>query len=304
MKILKKISISMVFLSIFCMFVACSQIENIDNDREKRNSLAQVLVPVASEEKVIVGNVVQIDISNVSQGYFMVKYNGDNKKIKMQVNKEGSPTYTYDLEKMSEFETFPISQGNGTYSLTINENIQGNTYAIADTMQFDVELESEILPFLYPNKYVKFDKSTRAISIGEEISKNAYSDLDVIKLVYDYAVGEIDYDYESVENVTSFYIPNVDNVLESKKGLCFDYAALMTVMLRTQRIPTQLVIGYAGDEYHAWINVYTKETGWIYAAIEFNGTQWTRLDPTFADTSNQSTGYIDKETSYHAMFYY
>ena len=41
-------------------------------------------------------------------------------------------------------------------------------------------------------------------------------------------------------------LPSVDETLKTKKGICFDYAALMTAMLRSQGIPTKLEIGYQG----------------------------------------------------------
>ena len=48
-----------------------------------------------------------------------------------------------------------------------------------------------------------------------------------------------------------------------EKGICFDYAALMTAMLRSQGIPTKLEIGYSGEVYHAWISTYIDEIGWV-----------------------------------------
>ena len=66
------------------------------------------------------------------------------------------------------------------------------------------------------------------------------------------------YDYDKAATVSSGYLPVVDTVLDSKTGICFDYAAVMASMLRSQNIPTRLEIGYAGDAYHAWISVYVK----------------------------------------------
>jgi len=77
-------------------------------------------------------------------------------------------------------------------------------------------------------------------------------------------------------------------VLERKKGICFDYAALMAAMLRSQNVPCKLVVGYAGEVYHAWISVWTEENGWIDGMIFFDGHAWKRMDPTFA--SSQSGG--------------
>ena len=63
----------------------------------------------------------------------------------------------------------------------------------------------------------------------------------------------------------------------------------MTSMLRSQRIPTRLEVGYAQDAYHAWISVYTEETGWLNGIIEFDGNVWTLVDPTFgANTSDKA----------------
>ena len=66
-------------------------------------------------------------------------------------------------------------------------------------------------------------------------------------------------------------IEDIDEILNSGTGICLDYAAVMTGMLRSQRIPTRLEVGYAQDAYHAWISIYTEETGWLNGIIEFNG---------------------------------
>ena len=62
----------------------------------------------------------------------------------------------------------------------------------------------------------------------------------------------------------------------------------MTGMFRSQGIPCKLVVGYAGTTYHAWISVWSEDTGWIDGAVYFNGTSWQLLDPTFAATSSSS----------------
>ena len=69
-------------------------------------------------------------------------------------------------------------------------------------------------------------------------------------------------------------LPNVDETLKTGKGICFDYAALMTSMLRSQRIPTKLEVGYAGETYHAWISTYVDDKGWVDDIIEFDGKDW------------------------------
>jgi len=120
-------------------------------------------------------------------------------------------------------------------------------------------------------------------------------------------VKNITYDTELAENVKSGYLPVLDKVLESKKGICFDYAALMTGMLRSQGVPCKLVVGYAGTIYHAWISVWTEETGWIDGAIFFDGSSWHRMDPTFASSNNKSeaiNSFISNDVNYTAKYFY
>ena len=98
---------------------------------------------------------------------------------------------------------------------------------------------------------------------------------------------------KNAKTVTSGYLPNVDTILQSKKGICFDYAAVMATMLRTQGIPTKLVVGYAGSAYHAWVSVYINEIGWIDNIFYFDGKSWVRMDPTFASSGNSSASIMN-----------
>ena len=62
----------------------------------------------------------------------------------------------------------------------------------------------------------------------------------------------------------------------------------MSAMLRSQRIPTKLEVGYSGDVYHAWISCYVDEIGWVDNIIEFDGKNWSIMDPTLAANNSAS----------------
>jgi len=92
--------------------------------------------------------------------------------------------------------------------------------------------------------------------------------------------------------------------MDTGKGICLDYASLMTAMLRSQGIPTKLEVGYAGDVYHAWISVYLKEQGWVDDIIEFDGKSWTLMDPTLASANDKkSAGKYMKDSSHYTVMY-
>ena len=68
----------------------------------------------------------------------------------------------------------------------------------------------------------------------------------------------------------------IDEVIETKRGVCQDYAHVMIAALRAARLPARYVSGYilthppegqprlvGADASHAWVSVYAPEVGWI-----------------------------------------
>ncbi len=271
---------------------------------ENRSNEPKCLTPVAGGETILGEGGLTVDISNSSDGYLYVKNSGENDDIKIQLACNDSITYTYIIPKGDS--VIPLSLGDGTYSVIAYEGMgEPGMYATDFAENINVAIGDQFLPFLYPNCYVQFDINSDVVKLGKELAAGKESDIEVIAAVYDYVVKNITYDHERAETVKPDYVPSVDMVLKEKKGICFDYAALMAAMLRSQRIPTRLEFGYAGDAYHAWITSYIEDEGWINGIIEFDGVDWTLMDPTFAanagskkiknfigDGSNYTTKYI------------
>jgi transglutaminase-like putative cysteine protease len=157
---------------------------------------------------------------------------------------------------------------------------------------------------LYPNQFCNYNSSTKTVKTGDELVAGISDTIEKVEAIYKYAVDNITYDYQKAKTVQSGYLPKVDDTLKTKKGICFDYSALMTTMLRTQNIPTRLEVGYVGEEYHAWISVYIKDMGWVNGIIEFDGTNWNLMDPTFASTSKSPKDYITKNSKYLTKYVY
>ncbi len=259
-----------------------------------------VRTPIASGSVTYGNDKVTIDASHTDQGYIMIKYTGGNSKIKVQVTK--GTTYTYNLNARDTYEVFPLTEGNGSYSVKVFENISGNQYAQACSQNIQVSLENQYTPFLYPNQYVNFNQNSNAVAISNQVAAGAGEEITVVTNVFNYVVENLTYDYDKAATVQSGYLPNVDATLASRNGICFDYASLMTAMLRAQNIPTKLVIGYTGDLYHAWISVYLKNQGWVDDIIYFDGSNWSLMDPTFASSGGLSFGAGD--SSYQAKYAY
>lgn len=277
-------------ISLIALF-GLSNLKNVD---------AIVRVPVAQELSTFKNNKLTIDYSNANQGYIMVKYNGDNSKVKIQVTKD--TTYTYDVLNKGNYETFPLSEGNGNYSVKVFENISGNQYAQAGSQNVSVTLENEFNPFLYPSQYVNFVEGSQSTILSNSLKGESV--MATVTNVYNYVVDNISYDNVKASNVQSGYVPNNDNTLASKNGICFDYASLMCAMLRVQDVPSKLIIGYQGSQYHAWISVYSNETGWIDNVISFDGVNWVLMDPTFASTGGRQYGNCSASGGYTMKYNY
>ncbi len=249
-----------------------------------------------------------VDASNAAEGYLLVSYTGGkNVRVKAQVTREKGTAYTYELSNRGAVEILPLTEGSGMYTVRIFENIGGSRYATACSYQLEVSLRHDSLPFLYANQYVNFTGDGAAAKKAAELAAGKKSDFDKMSAFYDFVVGGFSYDYELAKTVRSGYLPDVDAVLQRKKGICFDYAAVMAAMLRSQNIPCKLVIGYAGETYHAWLSVYLEGAGWVDKAIYFDGNVWKRMDPTFASTGKRSASinqYIADDANYSQKYVY
>ena len=265
-----------------------------------------MLLPVASGKAVQSGKGAEIDYSNVKDGYVMVRFAAANSK-RLRVVVQGPATkYTYELPT-GQWVTYPLSDGNGSYKITAYQNTTGSKYAQLTSVSFQVTLSDEFAPFLRPNQYVNYEGATNSIALAAQLTANISKPLDKVAAVYNYVVKNLTYDKAKAASVQSGYLPDLDSVLAAKKGICFDYAALMTGMLRSQGVPCKLVVGWAGTAYHAWVSVWTAETGWVDGAIYFDGTTWNRMDPTFASSGNSSANimqYIGNGSNYTTKYLY
>ena len=327
----KTISVILTALMLFGGLAGCSQNGTVDihnpdaaqtpDDDGTSMDFAQEMVPLTASPAVFAISMpsapgsstrknakAEIDYSNIKDGYVMVRYlQKTNKELRVIVKGPSAVQYTYTLKSNGDYEVFPLSDSNGSYTVGVFEQIEGTRYSTANSATFTVSLNDEFAPFLRPNQYVNFKTDSKTVAKAAELVANAKDLTGKISAIYNYVVSNLTYDRELAATVKSGYLPDVDAVLAKGKGICFDYAAVMASMLRSQGVPTKLVVGYAGDRYHAWINVFSEETGWINNAIFFDGKEWKLMDPTFASSAGQSAAvmeYIGDGTNYTTKYLY
>jgi len=247
----------------------------------------KVLVPSADGEEVIGNHPVTLDVSNLEQGYMIVQTDTSASRANVQLTGPDGVLYSYFIGSGEE-AVIPFTSGDGSYQVLCYEQISGDKYAALYSSTLEVTLENPYLPFLYPNQYVNFSPESEACILAQTMLPEDATDVDALDEIYNYVTSHVTYDEEKAQTVEAGYLPDIDETLRTGKGICFDYAALITAMLRARDIPCKLQIGYTSDIKHAWIDVYIRSKGWVNEAISFDGETWTRMDPTFESNSEDA----------------
>lgn len=207
-----------------------------------------------------------VDFELSSQGIVrVVSYRDPNLKLKVMIQK-GDLKYTYNLKSTGTYFNFPLQMGDGNYTVKIYEHVTGTKYKVIYTESKTVDILDENAVYLLSSQQVNWDKNDRAVILASKLTEKKFSQKDKILSIYEYVIRHVDYDYEKIKTLSYDYIPQADAVLEDGKGICYDYAVLLAVMLRSQGIPTKLIKGYSTftSEYHAWNEIYlAQENRWI-----------------------------------------
>lgn len=220
------------------------------------------------------------DTAKLSSGIVSVSCNaGAGSKLKVIVEKNGRKII-YDLKNNGTNESFPLQMGDGSYKVSVLKNIEGNKYQYISTENVKLDLTDDNLVYLASVQNINWNYSMSAIKKAEELTKGLTTDSQKINAIYTYMVSSITYDYDKLSKLSYDYLPNIDIIVSSGKGLCYDFASTFAAMLRSQGIPTKLLKGYSVNVsgYHAWNEVYNSETG-----------KWMTVDSTY-DSQMKAAG--------------
>lgn len=249
---------------------------------------------------------VTLDTSHIHDGYLMIQNQSTAPRIAVRIHRLGDDqTITHLLRASDDFVTLTFTRGSGMYLVDVLEDAGDNMFAPLMSEELEVTLVNELWPFLMSNRYVTFHEQANAIQLAAQLAEGRRNELEVIEAIYNWIITNIAYDHDFAEEVTSGmvneYVPNIDVTLASGMGICFDYAALMAAMLRSQNIPTRLEIGFAGEVFHAWVSVYARDSGWLHA-VAFNPGEWSLMDPTFTASDPGMQAFVGDGSNYHVLF--
>lgn len=285
-----------------CIFVTgCSSSQEYPTDypQSPAQQVSEILWPQSPGVDVLTDSTyAMVDMSNVSQGYVTARLLSSASKIKLQISKDDKK-YNYDLTS-SDYTAFPLQMGNGIYTIKILSQIEGTKYAVVSSTQKEVTIQDEFSVYLYPNQVVNYGPDSIVVNKSFELTKDDKDDLTRIYHLFEYTVDVLDYDYEKADYVSDTYVlPDLTQAIENGSGICFDYASLLAALCRVQGIPARVIVGWTDIEYHAWVEIYLENEGWINPKVYFAKKDWSLVDPTFSDSGN-----ADYTGKYEEVYHY
>ena len=232
--------------------------------------------------------IASLDTRHIESGILSVQYNTSNLPATKIMIENGTERKFYNLHADRTEESFPLSLGNGEYTISFLEHISGNQYRPFKTELLQVDIKNESGIYLSSVQEIRWDEDMAAIQKAAELTDGMTSDLEKTIAVYEYIVQNISYDYDKIALLTSSYLPDINSIFAENKGICYDYASLFAAMLRSVGVQARMAKGYAPGvtEYHAWNEVFV-------------GGQWRTLDTTMDAAYWQAGRSVDmfKETA-------
>ena len=202
-----------------------------------------------------------VDTSEIDSGIIIVNNtNNDVKVNKVRVIND-EVIYTYDYKSAMRI---PLQSGNGVYQVILYSLVGGNKYKQVAIDEVDYNVDDGVQVYLQSNQMVNWNESMKAVKKASELTKSLKTDSKKVTVIYNYIVNNYTYDQKKADTVKSGYIPSIDDIYTSKKGICYDYSVLFAAMLRSVGIPAKVLMGTSTnvDVYHAWNQVYLNEK-WI-----------------------------------------
>ena len=251
---------------------------------------------VALSVHVLAANDTTIDVSTSSEGYFTVFYQEDaSLKMKVGVTFQGKTNYyNYTPGTVS---TYAFAEGNGNYTISLYRNLSGTTYRKVTSVTANVKFENELTPYLISTTEITFSAEDAVGKKAAELCSGLTDDASKIVAIHNYIAKNFKYHFVLAAAITNGtvknYVPNTNELMETQRGVCYDFSALFAAMCRSQGIPCAMAKGYYGSDYHAWNMIYLDDA-WI--AVDLTASISHRL--IWADELSDCTVSLENYSKY------
>lgn len=193
------------------------------------------------------------------------------------------------VENFTFDDSFYLRFGPGTYEVTLSvpeiKEKNSDYFRYYGFAKFEVESEGEDKRDLLPSRGVQSD-APQIKELADELTGGIAGDRDKAKAIYDYVAKNVSYDVEKLETDNFSWDDSALKTLDSKTGVCQDYAYLAIALLRASDMEARFVEGTAFGGF------WPQNHAWVEVKVEGN---WLTMDPTWG------AGYI-KDDKFVAAF--
>jgi hypothetical protein len=190
---------------------------------------------------------------------FISVTNGTSEPVKILIKKDNEKYY-YNIQKKSAEINLPLQMGNGNYTIKVYVK-KGDNYTCTKEKTINLNLANENTVYLNSIQLIDFEKEGFIENISE-IFDDTLERNEKIEEIYEYIKNKYRYDRRKFRKLSNNYIPDPLEILDTNRGICYDFSSLFAAILRSENIECKLVMGYTEntDVFHAWNEVYYPET--------------------------------------------
>ena len=207
----------------------------------------------------------EIDVSTAPDGYFSVCCeSGSAVKMKVGVTFAGKTEY-FNYSHGKEV-SYAFERGEGTYVVSLFRNVSGTSYRCIAKETVAVKLKDAMAPYLASTGEITFCEGGAVSEKTAELCEGLTNDDEKIVAIYNFIGKSFQYNDAFAESVrrgkVKNYVPDTEQILSGKRGVCQDFSALFAAMCRSQGIPCRVEKGDTADGYHAW-NLIWRDEEWV-----------------------------------------
>jgi len=251
---------------------------------------AAVAAPLTSQEYINSNGVFLQMVPTVLEGKITLTGETARSLIKIIVIKDETQRwYDVKLEDGKFNEEIWFIDGIGEYQVSVLVHKEGRRYTFGPTVH--VQNTVDVNRFLVPTLHVE-SNNEKIITLAKEITKDSRTDIEKAKSIYDWVTANIVYDYKKyIRQINNNYdnVYGALNTLETKTGVCYDYAALVAALGRASGLQVKMIKGNFKSTYrnelHAWNEIYISEED-----------KWITVDSTFG--ASMQSNYFDNKDFY------
>jgi transglutaminase-like putative cysteine protease len=126
------------------------------------------------------------------------------------------------------------------------------------------ELPADVLHYLLPSRYCQSDLLNE---LALAVVGNSFRNYQQVSMIHDWIFNELHYVRDSSNSSTSAL-----ETVETKRGVCRDFAHLGIALCRARNIPARMVVGFLHGldpmDLHAWFEAYLGGRWYTFDATQ------------------------------------